>query len=186
MTMSHVTLEQVYYISQIVAAIAIVGSLLFVGVQLLHNERMQRATIHQRRADRIIELMSLIAQPHMSAMLAKVRTNEVELTREEFVQLDAFVRMIMTNFEDTEWQTRVALLDALSKNANRTMARNVFAIPAVRAWWRVSRDTLYPGVVELVERELLTQADSPFANGDPHARWREAMAAMLAADTRQE
>ena len=48
-----------------------------------------------------------------------------------------------------------ALLDTLSKNANRSMARNIFAIPAVQAWWQVSRSTLYPGVVELVERELL-------------------------------
>ena len=43
------TLEEIYYISQIVAVIAIFCSLIFVGLQMRQSARNQRAVMHANR-----------------------------------------------------------------------------------------------------------------------------------------
>lgn len=55
MALTHGTaimLEDANFISQIIAAVAIVASLIFVGLQQRHSARAQRAVIEQGRADR--------------------------------------------------------------------------------------------------------------------------------------
>ena len=101
---------------------------LFVGVQLRHSEKLQRANMHQNRADRII-----------------------------------------------------GLLDALSQESNRRMAQNVFALPAARAWWQVTRSTLYPGLVDVVEREWITRQPLTPPTPDPYQLWRAALQEILRA-----
>jgi hypothetical protein len=48
----HVTLETIFYISQIPASAAVVGSLIYVGLQVRYAERSQRGLIQQARAER--------------------------------------------------------------------------------------------------------------------------------------
>ena len=50
------TLEQIFYLSQSVASIAVVGSLIYLGLQVRSAERSQRAIMQQGRADRAVEL----------------------------------------------------------------------------------------------------------------------------------
>ena len=46
------SLEQVFYLSQSIASIAVVGSLIYLGLQVRSAERSQRAIMQQGRADR--------------------------------------------------------------------------------------------------------------------------------------
>jgi hypothetical protein len=46
------TLEQIFYLSQSVASVAVVGSLIYLGLQVRSAERSQRAIMQQGRPDR--------------------------------------------------------------------------------------------------------------------------------------
>lgn len=46
------SLEQVFYLSQSIASIAVVGSLIYLGLQVRGADRSQRAVMQQGRADR--------------------------------------------------------------------------------------------------------------------------------------
>jgi hypothetical protein len=46
------TLEQIFYLSQSIASVAVVGSLIYLGLQVRGAERSQRAIMQQGRADR--------------------------------------------------------------------------------------------------------------------------------------
>jgi len=63
------TLETLYYISQIIAVLAILGSLIFVGIQIRQNtaqaedaNKLARAQMHQQIADGFTQAMLLAAQ----------------------------------------------------------------------------------------------------------------------------
>jgi hypothetical protein len=46
------SLEQIFYVSQSIAAVAVIASLLYLAAQVRQAERVQRATMQQGRADR--------------------------------------------------------------------------------------------------------------------------------------
>jgi len=48
----NMTLEQIFYLSQSVASVAVVGSLIYLGLQVRSAECSQRAIMQQGRADR--------------------------------------------------------------------------------------------------------------------------------------
>ena len=81
------TLEQLSLISQIIGALAVVCSLIFVGLQMRQAEKTQRAAMHQARADRIIGVFNNQAQPHMAAMFSRVFRAPETLTGEDFALL---------------------------------------------------------------------------------------------------
>lgn len=63
------SLETIYYISQIIAVLAVLASLIFVGIQIQQNteqakdaNRLARAQMHQQIADGFTEAMSLTLQ----------------------------------------------------------------------------------------------------------------------------
>lgn len=45
------TLEQIFYLSQSVASVAVVGSLIYLGLQVRSAERSQRSIMQQGRED---------------------------------------------------------------------------------------------------------------------------------------
>ena len=59
------TLEAVYFLSQIVAAAVIVASLLFVGLQLRQSDKTQRALVHQSTVQRTIALNQRLTDAHI-------------------------------------------------------------------------------------------------------------------------
>jgi hypothetical protein len=48
------SLEQIFYVSQSVAAIAVVASIVYLAQQVRQSERIQRAMVQQGRADRAL------------------------------------------------------------------------------------------------------------------------------------
>jgi hypothetical protein len=149
------TLEDTYFISQIIAAVAIVASLVFVGLQLRQSDKTQRAAMHQARADRIINVFQQLAQPHMAAAFAKATSAPETLTAQDVTQLRSFVMALVLNIEDHLWQHRAGLLDAETVERSRHTGRIIMMDPAMRALWHITRPGLYPQQVETFERELI-------------------------------
>jgi hypothetical protein len=55
-------LEEIYYISQIVAVVGILGSLIFVGVQIRQNTRATRAASHNAVSNSLNEINRMFAE----------------------------------------------------------------------------------------------------------------------------
>lgn len=168
-------LEDAYFISQIIAATAIVSSLIFVGLQLRQADKTQRAAMHQARADRIIKIYDQMAQPHMAAVFAKATAAPETLTAPEVAQLRSFFLVVVANTEDQLWQHAAGLLDAETVARSRHSARIFMRTPAMRALWQAMRPGVYPRQAETIEREFI--ADQPVgASPDLHQLWLKALA----------
>ena len=148
-------LEDAYFISQIIAAVAIVASLIFVGVQLRQSDKTQRAAIHQARTDRVMNVFALMAQPNVVALSAKVTHKPEAITPEELRVLHTMMGMTDVNYQEELWQHKIGLLDRETLERTQVASSDFFALPAVRALWMVVASVLDARHVEEIEKGLI-------------------------------
>jgi hypothetical protein len=80
------TLDQISSISQTIAALAVVASLLFVGAQIRQSERTQRAVMHDNRMRQIRETLLHLASPGVSSSFVKGSVADPDITQTEWTQ----------------------------------------------------------------------------------------------------
>lgn len=90
------TLEDIYYVGQTIAVVAIVGSLAFVGVQIRQNTRATRAASHNSVSDSLNEINRMFAE---NADLTKIwlagLNDRAGLTAEDRWRFDSTLRAYM-------------------------------------------------------------------------------------------
>jgi hypothetical protein len=171
------TLETVYFVSQIVAAVAIVATLLFVGLQLRQSDRTQRALVHQSTIARTIELNQRLTDPHIIALVMKARDARAEWSADEIWQMRAVIRVIVLHVTDMQWQLRAGLLDASTFDSVLTVTRGVFSLPGVRICWQMILPRVSASDRALVDSLLLK--DQPVGTASDLAGQWQALAARL-------
>jgi hypothetical protein len=80
------SLEQVFYLSQSTASIAVVGSLIYLGLQTRGAERSQRAIMQQGRADRSSNASLIVANSELARIRQRGTDGDPPLTRDELTQ----------------------------------------------------------------------------------------------------
>ena len=146
------TLEDAYFISQIIAAGAIIASLIFVLLQMRQNDLTQRAAMHQARADRIIGIFS--QQSASAPLITKAAVSPETLNGVEIAQLRAAIMILVLNLEDQLWQFKQGRLDQASVDRSRFAASRMMSVPAMRAAWLIQKHLILPAQVEVFEREV--------------------------------
>lgn len=171
------SLENVYLLSQIVAAGAVVASLLFVGLQLRQSDKTQRALVHQATIARTIELNRGLTEPHIIALIMKARDPRTEWHADEIWQMRAVIRVMVLHVIDMQWQLRAGLLDSSTFDSVLTVTRGVFTLPGVRVCWQMILPRVSASDRALVEDLLLR--DQPMASAsDLAGNWQKLAASM--------
>ncbi|MCC6707718.1 MAG: hypothetical protein IT492_09170 [Gammaproteobacteria bacterium] len=161
------TLEAIYFISQIIAAGAIVASLLFVGLQLRQSDKTQRALVHQSTIARTIELNQRLTDAHIIALIMKAREPHAAWNADEIWQMRAVIRVIVLHVIDMQWQLRAGLLDASTFDSVLTVTRGIFSLPGVRICWQMILPRVSASDRALVESLLLQDPPSVGASDLP-------------------
>ncbi len=86
------TLENIYYIGQTIAVVALVGSLLFVGFQIRQNTKHARAQIQSARVDRLMAQMIGFSDADKCA--AYIRGNGGEPTPEAVMDRQFYLQCL--------------------------------------------------------------------------------------------
>ncbi len=170
-------LEAIYFISQIVAAGAIVASLLFVGLGLRQGDKTQRALMHQSTIARTIELNQRLTDAHIIALILKARDAQASWRAEEIWQMRAVIRIIVLHVTDMQWQHRAGLLDASTFDSVLTVTRGIFSLPGVRICWQMILPRVSATDRALVET-LLLKDQAPATHTDLTASWQSLAAQM--------
>lgn len=165
-------LEDIYFVSQILAAVAIVGSLVFVGLQLRQGDRTQRALMHQAIIQRTMDLNTRLIDPTVAALVVKARDPTAAWNATEIWQLRAIIRVLLLHVEDMDWQRRAGMLDAATFENVLTVARALFSLPGFRICWELLKPRISAAERALVERLLLADVE-PTTASDISARWQE-------------
>lgn len=164
------TLEQIFYLSQSVASVAVVGSLIYLGLQVRSAERSQRAIMQQGRADRASSAALAIASPELARVFQKGVAADPTLTREELTQWMMVCRALFLSGEDSLLQYKAGQLDRRAYDSYVAGARFWMASPGIRAAWKLSAGQFGPEFRDFGNSLL---AQFPAAQGaDVYSDWQ--------------
>jgi len=155
-------------IAEVIGALAVVVSLLYVGVQVRHNTNEVRASNRQQLIGRAhTSAIALTGNPEMAALMAKARAGD-PLTPAEFIQHGFLVRAVLYDvqeayvlnregrLDDAYWRTRAGIVVAYLASAS---AREVYAREKVQR-------ALVPDFIEWLDNELSIAGDHIYWHPD--------------------
>jgi hypothetical protein len=148
-------LEQWSFVSQIVGAVAVVLSLIFVGVSIQQNTRAVRLSTAQNfQADfRQHELVT--AQSSDLADIMYRIDQSLEVTPAEAERARAFSSAILRAWANAYFQYENGVLDRELWNGQaRRMERTWARFQAIKNLWAEDKDMFEPGFVEFVDKNV--------------------------------
>jgi hypothetical protein len=134
-----VSLEDVSYVSQTIASVAVVGSLIYVGLQVRYAERSQRGLMQQARADRISGGSLTVASAELARIWMKGGDGDLDLTPLEFTQWLLLTRSAFLSGEDSILQYKAGLMSKETYDTYVAGARFYMVKPGFRAAWKLQR-----------------------------------------------
>lgn len=134
------TLETLYYFSQIVAVVGIFASLIFVGLQIRQNTKAIKATSHHAITDSFNAINNLILSDKKVARIWRLAvwgtTEELkELDEEERISVNFMLLANFRIFETLYYQYRNGTLDKKLFDAELKTLKWAVAQPGFSAWW---------------------------------------------------
>lgn len=153
------TLEEIYYISQIVAVVAILGSLLAIYFQMRQNHAFVRANEQREFLDQVREWWALSAESEEKFQTICSGLQDFHgLDRFQQAQFHAWAADMQAIFTGAFFQHRSTLI---SPSSHEGMARAFLSIlntPGGHAWWEMSSKTANKDVVTYLNARLAAEA----------------------------
>ena len=132
------TLEVAYFISQIIAAVALVASLAFVGIQLRQNTRSMRAATSTAHTQLLIQLGVFAGGTDDAARIWRSGLQGLDqLTENERVRFTVFLSTLVRFFEASRVQWLHGQLDKEHWHSVEQQVKGLVTQPGVKAWWNV-------------------------------------------------
>lgn len=172
------SLEEFYYVSQIVASVAVLASVIYLALQVRQTERNQRSMMSQARTDRAVGLMKLTLEPHVGAALGKLWPNDSEMTATELMVTSSFLRAAALATIDTHAQHKAGLLNESTLQTSVNPLRNVLARPGARALWSTTRAGFSTQDAALIDKLCIDGVPLSTAI-DPVTTWKAAREQLL-------
>lgn len=140
------TLEQLNLVLQIVGSIGVIGSLIFVGLQVRQNTKATRVQVQENMTSCYISVAQVLIDN------AEVFTRGIAATRESFASFSDADKMIyfgaifsmFKHFENIHSQRERGFIDQESWAAWREHILMSFNQPGVKMWWELRRGSFNP------------------------------------------
>ena len=99
-------------IAEIIGAIAVVVSLVYVGYQIKQNTNAVRSSVHQSLIDHVTATEGLVlTDEHLAEILIKADSHASDLTPTERLRLEKYITLEFVNWENAFLNWRLGLLD---------------------------------------------------------------------------
>lgn len=139
-------------IGEIVGAIAVVITLIYLSVQLKQNTSSLKANSYQGWMSANIQINSAISNPEQSKIIAAGNLNPKDLTTDTFISYAMVHMSMMQMAQSIDYLYRSGNLDRGLWEAEMNRAAGILAAPGVRQWWDEGGKTqLAPEFVEQIE-----------------------------------
>jgi len=149
-------------VTTLASNLAVLVSLLFLGLQVRQGNRNQRSLMQQGRTGRNVELLTRLTEPGLAKLMSRAAGNE-ELTDAEYYQLYGYMTSVFWSYEDCFLQFRAGMLDAQSWSSDNATLKRILANPVYRAVWKAARGALgedYRNFVDALASE--SRSSTPF------------------------
>ncbi|MFZ1007039.1 MAG: hypothetical protein WAN65_09390 [Candidatus Sulfotelmatobacter sp.] len=138
------SLSDLASIGSLVSGVAVVGSLVFLAVQIRQSNLNQRAIVHQTRVTRSADLVLRAIEPSLLQAWMMGASGDPDIGAEQHWQYVHLMRTFLLGMEDTFFQHRLGLIeDSVFLGVSQLNYRH-FAQPGMRAAWKQLRDVFDP------------------------------------------
>jgi hypothetical protein len=125
----------------LISSVAVLVSLLFVGLQIRQANRNQRSLMQQGRSARNVDLLSRLSEPRLGDIMLRVSRGETLADAEYFV-IYGYMASVFWSYEDCFFQFHSGTLDGKSWASDVATLKRLLSNPAYRAVWRAVRSAL--------------------------------------------
>lgn len=137
------TLETIYYISEIATALAVLASLVFIGIQIRQNteqtkdtNRLARAQMHQQIADGFTDAMSLSMQLEDDVVEKLFLKGNADLATEAELQRFSIMMLgLWKHLENSFYQHKEGFVADAYWESTKNYVRLLLSRPGSRKWW---------------------------------------------------
>ncbi|MFN2100460.1 hypothetical protein [Altererythrobacter sp. MF3-039] len=163
-------LEAIYFISQVVAAVALVGSLVFVGIQIRearkqaeHAERTAKAQVFQQITDAYrLEATKWTSQPDIYRIVLEGRPLDA-VTQEERTRLAGLFFSSMHLAQNIYFQHKSGLLPDRAYRSYIAFLASLCSRQTGKAWWESRRPFFDDEFAGMIDEEF---SKAHFLGGD--------------------
>jgi hypothetical protein len=169
------------HIADIVAAIGVIGSMIFVGVQVRQSTRSIRSSTLQQQANQLQQYAeqwqkyyASLSDPKVAATFAKALAGR-DLDQAEYGQFLLMCRALFISAESLHYQYQQGLIDKeVYARLQLAMQEQLFAFPGIRAMWQLTRHYYGSDFVESLDEIV---ASAPIhQRQSSYKKWKELVA----------
>lgn len=147
-------------IADLLAAIGVIASLLYVGYQVKETRKAVRAATAQARTDLGVQLISTRFTTDIAELLVKSEDNPQALTKAEKFKLKSFFTAHVRHCQNLFYQQQEGLLDEyFSYGVARTTTYWVQKYPWAAEEWLEAQQIAAPEFVEFINNALEKHSD---------------------------
>ena len=133
------SLSDLASLGSFVSGFAVLGSLVYLTLQLRQADRNQRAAVRQGRINRAVEMVIGKLAPGPSAAVLRGIDGDPELTFAEFAMFTSYAEAYFLHAEDTYYQHEAGLLDDEGFATFVAYQQSAFRQPGLRVQWKRQR-----------------------------------------------
>ena len=156
-------------LGELIGGIAIIGSLIYVGIQIRQNTRAVRGFTLQMNTDFWGTLCLRLAEPEMSQAYAAGMAGKPDIRPDHYIQFFFICRSMFLGLENQYYQFHQGTLDREIYFAyERSIQTQLLASPGFRICWQQTRVACSPNFVAYVDSMIERTPEA-----DPGALLRE-------------
>ena len=168
-------------IGSLVSGVAVLGSLIYLALQVRQTDRNQQASIRHGRITRVVDMLLARSDPGVAEAWRRGMQNPDETTQTELSQFLTLCTAMFAHLEDSFYQHEEGLLNedafAFALSGTRSMA----GYPGFRVAWKSNVRRLHAGRFRDFMDGIIARASREAPSHLPSVdEWRAAFAAELA------
>jgi len=138
--MHAITLEEAYYVAELVGALAVIASLVYLAVQLRQNNKMIRlSTLHDISSLYITCMLSVNHDQESTNLWIKGLSRYEELSPGEKARFLAFMGASMRTLAEQHYQWEQGALDSSTWEGMKALVDDFTQYPGFKVYWALRR-----------------------------------------------
>ena len=129
-------------IGSFVSALAVLISLIYLGLQVRQNTHVHRASAHQARLEFVMDFLEGQTDPSMAPLLLRGMEGDAKLSEVEFTRFKAFMHRWFLGMAEIVWMHERGVLDNDRFAGSMVALRGYLGFPGCRAVWQVIKPVM--------------------------------------------
>ena len=137
-------LDRIHKIGELIAAVAVIISLIFVGIEIQQNNSIQRQQATRNLSRDWSDAISSYQDPNLACLFIRLGNDRANITAQEATQIEAALWRIYKVYEQLHYQYEQGMVDESVWNGFRRLMLTEASFEPFRVWWGGYQATFSP------------------------------------------